>query len=414
MTRISVRPDWTRCFLAGVLLFVLYLARAYLGPPFVKLYHGLVFIVLLDLAHAAWSVRSMYYYQVFSTTRPVRGQSIEYRIHLDLQTFIYGCRTNLILQGISRQTKDTVAAAPGAASEVIDYFPAPDQTLVRDTVIACPSRGVFSVGLSRLQIEDSLSLFSLSLPIAHEQLLVLPRLIELSGCHLLEGSGQEASGSGQTGLDRDTTRFRALAPYYPGADIRHIDWKRFGATGTAFLKDYETGLTPGIGLYLDRRRQGGDSPARREAEDCSIEALLAVVWYFLAGNIPVHYRSDKELSLIDSRADFDHLHEALARIDFAAAGSPAAAVSPASELAADLKDGNTPASNVIGFFSGFDSSLIAFLEDYHNERLHTSAVLCCDDLSGAQLTRLAEYRQHCAGTRLHLVRNSATIQEDLS
>ncbi|MBU0934906.1 MAG: DUF58 domain-containing protein [Spirochaetes bacterium] len=413
MTRISLRPDWTRCFLVGVLLFVLYLARAYLGPPFVKLYHGLVFLLLLDLAHAAWSVRSLYYFQVFSTTRPLRGQSIEYRIHLDLQTFIYGCRTILLLRENNNLLETSRQHTSGSLTEPTDFFPAPEQTLVKDSLIPFPNRGVFSVCLSRLELEDSLALLKISLPIAHEKILVLPRLVELPTCHLLKGSGQEASGFGQNGQERDTTRFRAILPYYPGADIRHIDWKRFGATGTAFLKDYEAGITPGIALYLDRRRHGDDSPARREAEDCSTEALLAVAWYFLNKNVPVHYRDEQELNLIDSRTYFDRMHEALARIRFTTAAARIS-VSPASELAADLNDGSTPASNVIAFFSGFDSSLIAFLEDYHNDRLHTSAVLCCDDLSEAQLTRLAEYRRQGTGTRLHLVRNSATIREDLS
>jgi hypothetical protein len=414
MSRIKLRPDWARCFLTVVLLFVLYLARAYLGPPFVTLYHGVLFVLLLDIAHAAWSVRSLYYHQTFSTTRPVKGQSIQYRIHLDLKSFIYGCRTTLLLLGNNEQSGPSAQGANSTLFEPIDYFPTPDQPLVKDSLVPFPYRGAYSVCLSRLELEDSLGLLKIGLPISHEKILVLPRLVELSACHLLEGSGLEASGYGQRGQEKDTTRFRALLPYYPGNDIRHIDWKRFGATGTPFLKDYETGLTPGMGLYLDRRRHGNDSPTRREAEDCSIEALLAVAWFYLTKNIPVHYRDDRELSLIDSRLYFDRLHETLARISFAAAACSANSVSPASELAADLKDGNTPASNVIAFYSTFDSSLIAFLENYHTDRLHTSAVLCCDDLSPAQLSRLAEYQQNGAGTRLHLVRNSATILEDLS
>jgi uncharacterized protein (DUF58 family) len=413
MSRVRLRPDWARCFLAFVLLCVLYLASAYLGAPFVKLYHGALFVLLLDMAHAGWSVRGMYYHQTFSTTRPVKGQSIQYRIQIDLQTFIYGCRTTLKLEGDSERFGPSAQAAGRTLAEPVDYFPAPYHTLVKDSLIPFPYRGAYSVCLSRLELEDGLGLLKIGLPIAREKILVLPRLVELPACHLLEGSGQEASGYGQNGQEKDTTRFRALMPYYPGNDIRHIDWKRFGATGTPFLKDYETGISPGVALYLDRRRHGGNSPSRLEAEDCSIEALLAVAWFYLHKSVPVHYRDERELSPIDSRAYFDRLHEALARISFDVAAS-AKSVSPASELAADLKDGTTPASNVIAFYCSFDSSLIAFLEDYHNDRLRTSAVLCCDDLSGAQRARLAEYRRTGAGTRLHLVRNFATLREDLS
>ena len=220
--------------------------------------------------------------------------------------------------------------------------------------------------------------------------------------------------SAADGLIEDYTRFRDLGEYHPGANIKHLDWKRFAAWGRPVLRRFDSSAAQGLCIYLDRRHSGPSCPQQLEADDCSIEVALALGLFLLRRQVPVHIRlEDGFVHLDDGESQFYRFLSSTVHIRFSSHTDPAGTL--VEEYDQDRRSGAIPTSSVLGIFRAFDRHTLAFLEDRSNQQERTMAVVITSLLDEVEIQHLENYRiAHRLEDRLFLVRNSASIKEDLS
>lgn len=391
MMRLRILPDWPASAMVGGLLAVLYLAHAYFGSPFTALFRGVLLLLILDLTHPLWTARSLWYYQDYSTTRPNRGDGINYRLHLSLQTFIWGCRTRLALSGLGDDSPGN-----GRDVELVEFYLSPDYAYIRDRYLICPRRGSYTIGLSRLELHDQLRLFKLELPISHQKIQVRPKRFELSRLIRLKAPAQEGVQAAEGGLIRDETGYGGIRPYRPGESIRHLDWKRFGGTGQACLREHEAGASPGILLYLDRRKFADSRNRLAEAQDRCVEALLAVAAFYIRRKVPIYLEVDRSLRRYDHPDAVEDLYSWGASIEFASSEGRGprnpGTRSPAQSLRDDLHAAGGSFGLAVAFSTGFDGELADFLEASDAAGLRTRLVVIDLALSSSGEGMIRQYK----------------------
>jgi uncharacterized protein (DUF58 family) len=404
----SLRPDGSRLLLAFFLFFVLFLSSAYLGGPLKGLYHFYAAFLCINFLHLAWSIRSIYHYQNFSTSSPVRGQTIEYRLTLHNQSLVPGCRTRFALAEL-----DTFSKA-ATVDQDRDFFLGSDSFHNRDYKLHCLYRGVYATGLSSIQLMDILSLTCVQLPVVPETLHVLPRLVELKSCRLSLGRESDLADQPGDGTIEDYTRFRDLGEYFPGADVRHLDWKRSTAWGRPVIRRFDSSAAPGLSIYLDRKHTAPDCPEEREVDDCSIEIALAASLFYLRQQVPVHIRlEDGFVHLDGDESSFHQFLLSTVHIRFADAAGPGGDL--IGEFEQDRRSGTLPTSTILGIFRRFDHQILGFLDDHDSQRESTMAVVITTSLDQSRIQQIQSYRMaHRLEDRLFLIHHSASIKDDLS
>lgn len=399
-----LRVDGKRFLLLASLAFIVFLSGSYLGGIFLILFRSLLVFFLIDIILLAVSSAAVMHIQNFSTEHPVKGEDIDYTLKLYFESFLPGLRVFVAFKGVRNE---------GGLDSRRDFrfFPGPAEILVKQYTVQCPFRGVYTVGLERLDVEDLFSFFSVSLKVWHRTFYVYPRLIRLESCLLAAEGEMSESMSLEGGGVTDNTRLLGISEYLPGESVRSIAWKRFAAAGIPYLRIYETSSSPGITLYLDLRRKEEPDHALLDAEDCSIEVLIAVLSFFLRKGVPVFVRVGRSRTDFGTDdAGFRAFFESTVNWSFGREGEPSVCAC----LEADKRDGAVLSSSVVGIFRGFDEATLAFVED-QGGMPRTVAVVIASALSEEEERSLELYRSSGLGAdRLVIVRNSETIQEDLS
>jgi uncharacterized protein (DUF58 family) len=411
----TFRLDFPRLLLALSMLFVLFLASAYLGGSLRSLHLFFAMFLIINFVHFAWSIRNIYHYQSFSTSSPVRGQAIDYHLTLHNLSLVPGCRTRFALADLEFFTPES------KAEKDLDFFLGSDCFFKREYQLQCHFRGVYALGLSSIELTDILALVVASLPVVPETLHVLPRMLELKTCRLSSDNDAGLTDQAAEGVVEDYTRFRELEEYHPGASIKHLDWKRFAAWGRPVLRHFDSSADPGLCIYLDRRHSGPSCPRQLEADDCSIEIALALGLFFLRHHVPVHIRLEDGFTLLeDGSSDPEDGNSAfhqflLSTVHIRFSGHSESSVNLVEEFEEDRRSGTLPASSILGIFRTFDRYTLAFLEDCGNQQEKTIAVVITSLLDEAERQQLEAYTaRHNLDGRIFLVHSSASIKDDLS
>jgi uncharacterized protein (DUF58 family) len=408
-----VKRSW-RCNGASLLvtcclLALFWIAGAYLGGWFRYVSQFFSVVLVLDLSHLLLMVRSIYYRQDFSTTRPQKGEDAEYSFSIRTFGGLPGCRITIRFKGLRSDIPLDVGLRD------LDFFSVAGRNFKRQYRIRFPYRGVYRVGMESLDVHDILGLLVMRLPIWFETFRVYPRLIDLHACRLTAGGGRQASRVGLDGGSADTTQFKSLTEYRPGLSVRHLAWKKFAATGLPFLKEYDMASLPGATIYLDGERLALLDDRLLAAEDCSIETVLALTAYLIGNGVAVQVRTHEQVWSVgvDDQLQFGRFLQSTVDLHFLEPGAGGRGLLDLYRT--DILDGLVTTSTVIGVFRSFDSRVIAFIEEYHSEQRHTMAVVigcALDDDARRQLVGyLAESGQ---SERLVVVRSPDSIAEDLA
>ncbi|MBN2354163.1 MAG: DUF58 domain-containing protein [Spirochaetales bacterium] len=345
MTRIRVNSGAVGAWLFG--LAVAYLAGMSLSG--VLFYAFLLYLSfpLLAFFFLLAAFARFRYFEYFSTDHPAKGEAVTYRLTLtnesplpgafvDVNFLAFGPASTFRLEGISTALRRR-------------------ESLRREYTIAFPFRGVYKVGMERLQVSDALSWFAFRAEVWYRTFYVYPRVVELERVFSALQNSVETSGQGR-GLLADYTLFTGLREYRPGDSVRHLAWKKFAAAGRPFLKEYETTSWPGVELYLDLRRSEEPGPAVLEREDCSIEILVALYNHFLKRNVPVQAHAANGRERFDfsgsGPAAFARFYKATIAVDFEGD------VSPVRVFESDRYDRRAAASTVVVVTHAFDPDLV--------------------------------------------------------
>ena len=248
--------------LAGNLQFIFFL---YLLYPVVS------FVLLVSLFF------NFRYYENFSTEHPAKGDEVSYILNLANEA-LYPAFVKVKFKLISPDTSFQIAP--------LALFLKPKASLSHTYRLRFPYRGIYKVGLEEIELTDYLGWLRYRPPVWFRTFYVYPRLIELQGFVPAQQNICESSGVHE-GILYDYSLYQELREYRPGANCKHLAWKKFGATGMPYIKEYEKNSWPGVTIYLDLRRESEANPGLLEREDCSVEILVALVKYFLDRRTPV-------------------------------------------------------------------------------------------------------------------------------
>lgn len=231
---------------------------------------------VLSILYLSAVVAGVRYVQEFSTDHPVKGGMVEYVLTL-------GNEFVLPFTGLHVELYTGRSADYG---ERIQPVLLPNAKLVFHRKIVCPFRGVYPVGLSRLEVRDLTGCVTVSLAVSHRVFYVTPRVLSVPPALFLLSRDRPGSERVQYGAGEDVTLFRELSEYQPGQNAGRIVWRYMASRDTPLVPTYDRGVDIGLRVILDTRRIAREYDSF-EVEDCSFEIVIAIVRASLAAGVPV-------------------------------------------------------------------------------------------------------------------------------
>ncbi len=269
--------------LYGFCLLIAYLAGRYVGGYLDFLFYVLLAFPVISFLLLSISAANVRQHQEFDTEHPVKGQVVAYTLVLTNEWV-------LPIPFVRVRFKEMNPLMRRVLPEFSAYVKS-EEGLERIFDIQCPFRGVYTVGLESLELEDMLHLFGMRVSVWFRTFYVYPRVRMLRVFFTgLENLERKTEGLAVVGLP-DYSLFNTLKSYRYGESVRHMYWKKFAGTGTPYLKEYESAAQPGVALYFDARKGARIGRAELELEDTSVEILVALVRYYLDRGIPTTVRA---------------------------------------------------------------------------------------------------------------------------
>lgn len=391
------------------LLFILYLAGVYLGGLNFFLFVLLLSLPLASFLHLLITTLFIRVNQEFSTTHPVKGRNVTYTLTVALESWLPGTWITVRYKKIG---KELTGQLPDTS-----FFPERGRPFKKTHTILCPFRGVYTLGVECIEVHDLLNWVSIRLKAGHRTFYVYPRLIQLQRVKLDQGGDIFRTGGEYRGEITDYSLTEMLKEYREGESIRHMAWKKFAATGRAFVRVYEQTSWPGITIYLDTRRKGEMNYRILEAEDCSVEILVALVDYFVKKDVPVFLRTGQwgiqEFSP-GSRKRVKPFIESTVGLFFR--GESPWGVNPSELLRMDLEGNSLLTGYVLLISHLFDPATLSFLLDPKPAGIKTAGVLNLTSTSEEVKAKASSLFSSAQGrdSRFFIVSSSDSIREDLS
>jgi uncharacterized protein (DUF58 family) len=264
-------------------VFIAFLAGTYFDQYLYMLFVALVFFPVMSVILLLISFFKLRFFQNFSTEHPIKGEVVKYTVNFTNELiFPFPC-VNVKFKAITPLKDMTLPS--------YRLYIKGRGDLSKEFDINCPYRGIYTVGLEEIVVEDLLRFFSLKVKVWYKTFYVYPRILPLSKF----SPGIEAIEGGDTGMpfggEPDYSLFDQLREYRPGDSVRHIYWKKFAIVGRPLLKEYDTTPQPSVAIYFDINSNPDENPNRLEVEDTSIEILVALVKYFLDHEITTSVRT---------------------------------------------------------------------------------------------------------------------------
>lgn len=405
----TIRFRWALVFPYLGLLVVLYLAGVYLGRNLLFLFIFFLLLPLFTWFHAILTAAGFKFIQEFSTTHPIKGENLKYTLILFFRGRIPGADVRIEFTSLGPAFLERLPA--------IHMYPGPQKRVCHEFTVRCPFRGIYVIGIRRLSITDLLGWVSLELSVWDQTFYVYPRLITLEST-TLDATGETVGGSSASGgIIEDYTLFHSLTEYRPHMSTRHIAWKRFASTGIPSLRVYDQSSRPGITIYLDTRRKGPVTYTVMEAEDCSVEIVLALINHFVKRAIPVTLRTGA----------WGHIHflpgedsavsrfiERTVRLYFEEQGP--GSFSPLQLLQMDRAENKIPGGRVFVVTHIFDYQTIEICTDGSMDSNGISAICNLTGMDRENRHKAGVFAQSVHGKQplIYLVHGAELIKEELS
>jgi uncharacterized protein (DUF58 family) len=385
-------------------LFFIYLAGSYFGGYLSVFYHFALLLPLISIGLCIYTLFGLKYYQYFDTEHPVKGQEIHYRLTLSNESFAPLPHIHCKFKTINPHLSLTI---PNFST-----YLKPRGQIEESYTFRCSYRGVYTVGLEQIEVEDPMKLFAVRPAVDFRTFYVYPRILNLNsfplGMPATEGIGSGNSAGG----DPDYSLYTQFKDYRAGEPVRHIHWKKFAAVGKPFLKQFETTSEPGLSIYFDLRFTTLKDVNPLEVEDTSVEILVALVKYFLDREVPVNVTAPgREVYefIGKSHTQFEDFYQSTMRLFFQKT------VSPAQMFLSDTKAGFVGGNSVFFITHLMDVSIFSLIET----SLATDQVLTVifnqvgydKSLKEKNLYYINRLRER--GARIYIVNSSETIVEDL-
>ena len=298
-------------FLGHYLFFsaILYLARSYLGGPFVFLFYTLSLTPILSIMYLITAHLFVRYHQYFENEHPVKGEDVRYRLIVATESPLAIPRIKLkfkeIHPHVQKVTKDLTFFMPG------------NHVLTKNYVIRCPYRGIYTIGLESIIYKDFLGIFELERSIWHRTFYVYPRILPLKSIPMPYTSSVADRQSMLQDILKDTTLFNTIRNYRRNESLRHVYWKKFASTGKPYIREYSTSVEQSVSIFIDMRNGNLTGIDKLTAEDTTIEIMIALLNYFLEQGVSlqINIGSQQEIN-VTSKRDFDRIYRETINLSF--------------------------------------------------------------------------------------------------
>lgn len=406
-------PFTLRLRACGVYLFAMvisYLAAAYLGTFFAVFATLFILLPLVSLVVLLIAAAGLRYSQHFSNEQPVKGQELQYRCIIENGSALPLPRVRALFRAIRPTAEEERGGLTGARGEqsLLTYLPG-HQFVEREQTVQLPYRGIYTVGLDRIELRDTLQLFTVRPRVKAREFRVYPRILPIGSFQPGSERRLGTSEVGALGTLPDYSLFNQLREYRPGESVRHLAWKKFASTGVPVVKDYDSTSEPAVSIYVDLRPVPPAAPDALLTEDVTVEALVALVNHFLQRNLPVTVRAASRALyefIGDHSSDFARFYESTFELLFVSG------ISAARLYETHLETGmNTEVNSMFFITHLLDPEILLLLEEQRSGNFQVTLIYnqtAGGDTHGAYFNRLREQ-----GTRVVTLRSASSIAADL-
>ena len=418
-------PFTLRLRACGVYLFaavLTYLAAAYLGEFFAVFATVFILLPVISLTLLLIAAAGLRYNQHFSNEQPVKGQELQYRCIIENGSALPLPRVRARFRAI-RPTAGGDPGSNGAAEArpadragsgdvgdgILTYLPG-HQFVEREQTVQLPYRGIYTVGLERIEVADTLQLFNLRPRVRVREFRVYPRILPIGEFQPGTERRLGTSEVGSLGNLPDYSLFNQLREYRPGESVRHLAWKKFASTGIPVIKEYDSTSEPAVSIYVDLRPVPHSAEDVLLTEDVTVEALVALVNHFLKRNLPVTVRAASRTSyefIGDHASDFGRFYESTFELLFVSD------ISAARLYETHLETGmNTEVNSMFFITHLLDPELLILLDEQRSSNFQVTLI---HNQTAEPSERHAGYFNQLReqGTRVVALRGSTTITADL-
>jgi uncharacterized protein (DUF58 family) len=387
-------------------MFIIILAAAYF-PGLQYLLFILVLYLIISIINFFLTFFNLKFTQDFSTDHPVKGESFEYTLNLSNETFLPA--TNVEVSFISI-TPSMEVELPGFSAFIL-----PGSNLLKKFIISCPYRGIYTIGLQGVEVEDLFHFFMAKQKVWSRTFHVYPRILELR--HFYTGDENINGGSRILPVlekEKDYSLFNQLKDYRHGEPIRDIYWKKFALTGIPYIKEYDTATESRTRIFFDLSRVIKKSHINPlEVEDTSVEILIALVKYFIKHSINVAIKAQGRRNVynfeVKNESDFNSLYQSTSSLTFQSD-------KPLAMLYRCEMTESTKNENIVFFITHvMETSLFNLIDESIRANVNFTVVLNLTGYNHRERTGFNSYISSLRnnGARIIIVQSSKTIIEDL-
>lgn len=235
----------------------------------------LALTVLFSLASALWTLLTVRVSMNSGRTRVFRGERMMTQITVRHASLLPAGSVRIVLDvpGGSGTQEMTVSAPPLRARSF-------------RSVIACPHRGCYDVGVSRVTVEDMFGLFCISRNPGSRlmRLEVLPRAGEAAP---LELKASDMGPEYRSRASEDSASPSDIRKWQDGDELKKVHWKLSLRKRELMVRTFEESARPDTLILPDLTEITALRDQRLTVEDAVCEAALAAAKAQLAAGYPV-------------------------------------------------------------------------------------------------------------------------------
>ncbi len=246
----------------------------------VRLYYlialALLMMLALGVVAAAWTLFTLRFDIKGVRTRVTRGERM---------MTVFGVRHGCLLPVSAIRIRLNVPSAYAPTQEVNVSCPPFSRRTFRQ-VIACPHRGVYEAGVTRISVEDVFGLVCLSRK-PHTRLVkleVLPRAAEVAP---LELTAIDQGPEFRSRAAEDNASPSDVRTWQEGDELKKIHWKLSLRKRELLVRTYEESARPDTLIIPDLAELTALRDQQLTLEDCVCEAALSAAQAQLRAGYPV-------------------------------------------------------------------------------------------------------------------------------
>lgn len=239
---------------------LLFLLGSYIGRMYRLIYIFLTFILIINIIHFIISINSIYYYQLFSTEHPKKGQKIEYKLTIENRMYFIPCFIEITYHETLTLDKHIPKIKASSSNNIYFNF-------------SLPYRGIYNVGIKKIICSDILNIFTFNLAFWPRTFYVYPKIN--SEINIKKSGAGEIFNKKNISNKMSTDLLDSIEQYRPGNKLSHISWKHFASYSEPYVKKFYSEECSNTYIFLDRTKL----PENRKgpADDMAIEILCSII-----------------------------------------------------------------------------------------------------------------------------------------